>query len=128
MRETCNHVTIYLEDTDAQGIVYHANYLKYCERGRTDLLKLNGYTLGESQRQGVRFVVFEMQLRFLQPARLHDELEVRTTGVRSSDYRIVFKHQICRKDAAEALFVADAIVVAIDDEGELCPVPDDLLR
>ena len=55
---------VYLEDTDAQGIVYHANYLKYCERSRTEVLGLSGYTLGEMQARGYLFVVYEMHLRF----------------------------------------------------------------
>lgn len=126
MHENCFAVTVYLEDTDAQGIVYHANYLKYCERARTELLKINGYALGEAQRRGMRFVVFEMHLKFQQPARLHDELEVRTTGVRSSDYRITFKQEVFRNGVSEPLFIAESSVVTIDTEGQLCPVPEDL--
>jgi len=121
---------LYLEDTDAQGIVYHANYLKYCERSRTEILGQYGYTLGEMQARGILFVVFEMRLRFLKSARLHDELEVVTTCERTSDYRVVFQHKVYRLDAAgpqsEPLFVADAQVVAIDPEGELLELPDGL--
>jgi YbgC/YbaW family acyl-CoA thioester hydrolase len=107
--------------------VYHANYLKYCERARTELLKANGYTLGEMQQRGILFVVFEMHLRFQQPARLHDELEVFTKAVRSSDYRITFKHEVCCHGASKPLFVAEASVVTVDAEGHLCPLPEDLL-
>ncbi|MBL9004305.1 MAG: YbgC/FadM family acyl-CoA thioesterase [Myxococcales bacterium] len=119
---------VYLEDTDAQGIVYHANYLKYCERSRTEILGQYGYTLGEMQARGTLFVVFEMRLRFLKPARLHDELEVVTTCERTSDYRVVFKHRVHKLDAtgpqSDPLFVADAQVAAIDAAGELLELPE----
>jgi acyl-CoA thioester hydrolase len=121
---------VYLEDTDAQGIVYHANYLKYCERSRTEILGQYGYTLGEMQARGTLFVVFEMKLRFLKSARLHDELEVVTVCERTSDYRVVFQHKVHKRGPeglhSEPLFVADAQVVAIDPEGELLELPEGL--
>lgn len=120
-------LSVYLEDTDAQGIVYHANYLKYCERTRADLLCENGYTLGAMQQSGVRFVVYEMHLKYLSPARLHDQLEVRTTAKRTSDYRLVFAHEVYRGTEPSPLFSATATVVTIDNGGELCPLPEDLL-
>ncbi|MCC7384465.1 MAG: YbgC/FadM family acyl-CoA thioesterase [Deltaproteobacteria bacterium] len=121
-------VKVYLEDTDAQGIVYHANYLKYCERARTEVLARCGYTLGEMQTRGYIFVVYEMKLRFQRPARLHDELEVRSTVERTTDYRVTFKHRVLRRENEEPIFVAEAQVVTIDPAGELRPLPDDLLR
>lgn len=127
MQECHFPATVFLEDTDAQGIVYHANYLKYCERARTEMLKNNGYSLRAMQEKGVLFVVFEMHLRFQQPARLHDQLDVHSTAVRSSDYRLTFKQQVLRDGAPKALFVADVTVVTIDAEGQLCPLPEDLL-
>ncbi len=120
-------VKVYLEDTDAQGIVYHANYLKYCERSRTELLGLCGYALGDMQRLGCRFVVYEMKLRFNRPARLHDELEVRSHAERRSEYRVHFRQQLFLTGVDEPIFVADVTVVAIDPEGELRPLPEDLL-
>lgn len=120
--------TVYLEDTDALGIVYHTNYLKYCERARTDILARYGYKLGQMVDSGCLFVVFEMQLRFLQPARLHDELEVRTAAARTSDYRLVFEHHVHRVGEEEPLFFADAQVVSIDRAGEILELPEGLLE
>ncbi len=127
MQECHFPITVYLEDTDAQGIVYHANYLKYCERARTEMLRLNGYSLGEMQKQGVLFVVFEMHLRFQQPARLHDALDVHSRVVRSSDYRLTFKQEVLLDGAPKAVFVAEVTVVTIDGAGQLCPLPENLL-
>jgi len=127
MREHHLSVKVYLEDTDAFGIVYHANYLKYCERARTDILAECGYRLGDMQRVGCLFVVFEMHLRFRQPAKLHDELDVRSRATRGSDYRVTFAHEITKRGADAPLFTAEATVVTIDGDGQLCPLPEDLL-
>lgn len=126
MNENRLPLTVYLEDTDAQGIVYHANYLKYCERARTELLRANGLTLGAMQRDGMRLVVFEMNLKFHRPAQLHDELEVHSRAERTSDYRVTFHQEVFRKDADTPIFVARATVVAIDEAGQLCPAPEGL--
>ena len=119
---------VYLEDTDALGIVYHANYLKYCERARTDMLTLCGYSLGEMQKKDCLFVVFDMKLQFRKPARLHDELEVRSKAERGSDYRVTFTQEVFRSSEDKPLFRAESTVVAIDGGGTLCPLPDGLLE
>lgn len=72
-------VTVYWEDTDAGGVVYYANYLRFAERGRTELLR----SIGVVQRDlaadaGVIFAVRRVEAEYLAPARLEDELEVAT--------------------------------------------------
>lgn len=70
-------VSVYWEDTDAGGVVYYANYLKYFERARTDWLRALGVSQQTMKEQhGAMFVVAAAQLRYLQPARLDDRLEV----------------------------------------------------
>lgn len=128
MKQNRIPVIVYLEDTDAQGIVYHANYLKYCERARTELLQSNGCTLSVMQEKGVRFVVFEMHLRYHKSAQLHDSLEVRTAGERTSEYRLTFTHEVFRGSEETPLFTAKAVVVAIDVQGQLVPPPEGLLE
>lgn len=85
-------VRVYYEDTDLSGIVYHANYLKWCERGRSDLLRL----LGIDQRAALEagegnYAVAEAHLRYLAPARLDDELVIETncTELRSASVRLL---------------------------------------
>lgn len=69
---------VYWEDTDAGGIVYYANYLKFLERARTEWLRANGYGQHElAQREGVVFVVRSVNVDFLRPARLDDLIVVR---------------------------------------------------
>ena len=73
-------VRVYYEDTDTGGIVYYANYLKFAERARTELLRLNGRQQFDMLReQGIGFTVRSCQAEFLAPARLDDVLEVRST-------------------------------------------------
>src|SRR5471032_1766224 len=70
---------VYYEDTDAGGVVYHANYLKFCERGRTELLRALGFSNKSlSEQRGLLFVVRKLEADYLLPAFLEDELEVRT--------------------------------------------------
>lgn len=72
-------IRVYYEDTDAGGIVYHANYLRFMERGRTAMLRLMGLTHSElAARAGVSFAVRRMRIEFVAPARLEEALEVAT--------------------------------------------------
>lgn len=70
-------VRVYYEDTDAAGVVYYANYLRYLERARTEWLASLGFTLTALEREhGVVFVVHRLDIEYRQPARLYDALEV----------------------------------------------------
>ena len=119
---------VYLEDTDALGVVYHANYLKYFERARTDYLELHGAGLKGAQDRGFRFVVHALRIEYHRPAVLGDRLEITTAIRRASPFRIVFEHRAFRADEPEALASAKVDVVCIDVEGELAEITDDLLR
>ena len=77
-------VRVYYEDTDFSGVVYHASYLRFMERGRTDYLRLLGidhralFEETEQEAPGFAFVVRAMQIEFLKPARMDDVLEIHT--------------------------------------------------
>ena len=80
-------VRVYYEDTDAAGIAYYANYLKFAERGRTEMLRLAGIQQSEVRRRlGVAFAVRDCKVDYRQPARLDDLVEVRSrlTGLRGA--------------------------------------------
>ena len=77
-------VRVYHEDTDFTGLVYHANYLKFCERGRSDFVRLAGIGqtelfAGDSEKEPAVFVVRHMDVEFLKPARMDDVLEIVTS-------------------------------------------------
>ena len=117
---------VYLEDTDAQGVVYHANYLKFFERGRDELLRAQNLNMGSMGIGENLFVVHEMNIKYLQAARLGDTLIVQTIFQRSSDYRLSFDQQVRRKGADDILVKADVQVVCVDRDGELTELPTDL--
>ncbi len=76
----CFPVRIYFEDTDFSGVVYHANYLRYMERARSDLLRVLGIDQrGAFERAEGVYAVADLQIRYLAPARLDDDLVVETT-------------------------------------------------
>lgn len=118
---------VYLEDTDAFGIVYHANYLKYFERARTDYLESHGIGLRGAQELGLRFVVHSLTMSFHRPALLGDRLEIRTTVTRASPYRLVFDHRALREGEAAPVTSAKVDVVCIDGSGKLTELTNTVL-
>ncbi len=119
-------VRIYWEDTDAGGVVYYANYLKFMERCRTEWLRALGV---DQQRlraeRRLQFVVVNVSVDFLRPAVLHDEILVTAELQRLTGATIVFKQTIMR--GAEQLIDATARVACLDS-GTLKPraIPKDL--
>jgi acyl-CoA thioester hydrolase len=98
---TCNvhecPIRIYYEDTDMQGIVYYANYLKYLERARTEFLRSEGFEQGALiDEQGVAFAVRTVQMDYLKPAKFNDELIVLTKIEKLKRVSLVFHQTIVR--------------------------------
>jgi len=97
-------VRVYYEDTDFSGIVYHANYLRFMERGRTNYLRLLGadhaalFAQAQTQAPGLAFVVRSMQIEFLKPARMDDMLEVETAPVEVKGASIMLLQRVLRGD------------------------------
>jgi tol-pal system-associated acyl-CoA thioesterase len=118
-------VKIYLEDTDAQGIVYHANYLKFFERARTDVLDNSGVGLSRAQQLGFRFVVHEMKIKFSRPAKLGETLAISTDVKRSSQFRVTFT-QIAKR-GSELVVRAEVDVVCIGANGDLVEITEAIL-
>ena len=71
-------ITVYYEDTDAGGVVYHSNYLKFFERARTELLREKGVSQGILLQESLGFVVKHVDIDFIQGARLDEQLTVET--------------------------------------------------
>lgn len=84
-------LTVYFEDTDAYGIVYYANYLKFMERARSDMIRAVGVDQGaELRRSGSAYAVVEVDIKYHRPARLGEDLQVisKVTQVRASSVHI----------------------------------------
>lgn len=110
-------IRVYYEDTDFTGLVYHANYVRYFERGRSDALRLMG--IGHADLLDgdtpMAFVVTKMELTFLKPARIDDELLVRTRYNAVKGPRLLISQDITRGD--NALCRAEVEVVCIHMDG-----------
>ena len=114
---------VYLEDTDAQGIVYHGSYLRFFERGRSEVLEALGVSMSEAARPDCRLVVYEARIRFRRPAFLGEIIEVTTSMERSSEYRMIFRQQVRRKGETDILVSGETDIVAIDETGALKELP-----
>ncbi len=95
-------VRVYYEDTDAGGIVYHANYLKFAERGRTEMLRTLGIELAQLREdEGLIFVVRKGEMQFYKTASLDDCLEVETSLIDVRGASVVLQQSIVRAQAEE---------------------------
>jgi acyl-CoA thioester hydrolase len=112
-------VRVYYEDTDFSGAVYHANYLKFCERGRSDCLRLLGIHHREMhwhETEGrMGFVVRRMICDFLRPARIDDLLEFDTRFRDMAGARMELEQKVVRQ--GEILFAAEVTVALVDAAG-----------
>lgn len=106
-------VRVYYEDTDAGGVVYHSNYLKYCERARSDCLRLLG--IHQRQFEDMGFVVRRMVCDFLKPARLDDLVMVETRFLAMAGARLELSQKVVLGN--NTLFEAAVTVALIDARG-----------
>ena len=119
-------IRVYYEDTDFSGIVYHANYLRFMERGRTNHLRLMGaeqqalFEQAESENSGFAFVVRSMHLDFYRPARMDDVLDIVTWPMAVKGASIMLAQEVKRGD--EVLVKAE-VRVAFISAGRAQPIP-----
>ena len=122
-------VRVYYEDTDFTGIVYHANYLRFMERGRTNYLRLIGadhralFEATEKEAQGFAFVVRTMTIDYLKPARMDDVLDIVTAPEEVRGASITLLQQ-CRRGGE--LLVEAHVRVAFISQGRARPIPKPL--
>lgn len=118
-------IRIYYEDTDAGGIVYHANYVKFAERGRTEFLRHLGFeNKSLFDREGILFVVRRMEIDYLAPARLDDLLDLETSIQAMKRTSFVMRQTIRRN----GLDICDmnVVVVSINAEGRPTGLPTEI--
>ena len=125
-------VKVYYEDTDAGGVVYHANYLKFMERARSEFLIHRGCSVVECEQQyGVIFVVRNMELEFIVPAKLGEELIVQTQVIKLGKVAVQMKQAIYNTEGlliCSALVKLAAISKTSQDAFALSPMPKPLLN
>jgi acyl-CoA thioester hydrolase len=121
-------IRVYYEDTDFSGAVYHANYLKFCERARSDCLRLAGihhHELHWHETAGrLGFVVRRIACEFLKPARIDDLLEVETRFRELAGARMEIDQMVKRGE--ETLFSAAVTAALVDRDGRPKRLPKDM--
>ena len=121
-------LTIFVEDTDFQGFVYHANYIKYFERARSNFLTINGISQNDLRQSNLGFVIKRIDIDFLYPAKLGEKLIVQTEVEKKSKARMLFNQKIISDDNKNQVCEGSVEVCLVDIETKKPkPFPNDLL-
>ena len=119
-------IKIYYEDTDSGGVVYYANYLKFIERARTNLIQELGYSLKLlSDKYDCHFVVKNIECNYIQSAKLEDELSIQTKFIEIKKASFKLEQIIYRED--KAIFESEVLMVNINSQGKPLKIPDLLI-
>ncbi|MBU0971342.1 MAG: YbgC/FadM family acyl-CoA thioesterase [Proteobacteria bacterium] len=114
---------VYYEDTDHSGVVYHANYLKFFERAREDVIGVKVLARMWHENK-IGFAVYKTSLGFHDGAVFGDLLDIRTTWEKQGDYRIVFSHEAWRPEGKKPAVSCSLELVCLNFEKKLVPIPD----
>ncbi len=133
MDGTCHilPVRVYFEDTDFSGVVYHASYLRFCERGRSDFMRFIGvhhaelFAPGKNGSDARAFAVRHMEIDFVGAAKIDDIVEVRTTALSTTGVRLLLEQNVVSSD--KHLLKAVVTVVLLDANGQPKRFPNTLL-
>lgn len=112
---------VYYEDTDLSGIVYHANYLRFMERGRTELLRAHGIDQTRLAKEDRYLAVHSINVIFKAPAKIDDELVVVTTPISTTGVRGELRQSVWREDTL--LCDAELTVVCLRSDGRPARIP-----
>ena len=113
-------------ETDQMGVVYHANYLVWCEMGRTDFIRRRGMSYADMERAGTLLAVADVNARFHAAARYEELVRVRTTLAEIHSRRIVFDYLITNAETEQRLVTARTSLVSIDSRGRPRALPEDI--
>ena len=121
---------VYYEDSDAGGVVFYANYLKFIERGRTEYLRDLGFGQGSlAKEKNIVFVVKSLSADYLSPAYLDDMIEVQTIIKSNKNASLVFTQKILSLEKNTVLFNAEVKVVSVlKNNLKPCAVPQEIME
>lgn len=115
-------------ETDQMGVVYHANYLVWCEMGRTDFIRNLGMSYADMERSGISLAVSELSVRYHAPARYEDLIRVRTTLTDFRSRLVAFEYLVANAGTGQRLATAQTRLVSLDRAGRPVAMPDDVRR
>ncbi|HJU90928.1 MAG TPA: thioesterase family protein [Gemmatimonadaceae bacterium] len=113
-------------ETDQMGVVYHPNYLVWCEIGRTELMRELGAAYRDIEHAGIRLAVAEAVVRYIAPARYDDRIIVSTTLTELGSRGITFDYVITHADSGTRLATARTKLIAIDGRGRVTALPREI--
>ena len=123
LRRACPTVRVRYAETDQMGVVYYSNYLVWFEIGRTEWLRVTGWTYREMEADGLALPVIEAHCEYRLGARYDDEIEIRTTARPVSAVRLAFDYEIVRRADAAVLAIGHTIHATIDRAGRPVRLP-----
>jgi acyl-CoA thioester hydrolase len=115
-------------ETDQMGVVYHANYLVWCEMGRTDFIRRRGMSYADIERSGTLLAVSELSARFLGAARYEQLIRVETTMSSIQSRSIVFDYIVVNAETSAKLVTARTSLISVDASGRPKAMPADIRR
>jgi acyl-CoA thioester hydrolase len=119
---------IYYEDTDAAGVVYYANYLRYFERGRSEYLRDRGLTVRELQAQGYLFPVVRLEIDYKAPAVLDDLIRVETAVEELTGATLTLHQRVVRVSDGKGLVEGKVTLACLGTDGRVKRLPTALLQ
>lgn len=116
-------------ETDQMGVVYHTNYLIWCEMGRTELIRsVTGVSYAELEEQGVALAVAELSIRYHGAAKYDNRIRVRTTLADARSRSVTFDYLITSAETGARLASARTVLVSLDSAGRPTAMPPSLRR
>ena len=119
-------VRVRYAETDQMGVVYHANYLVWCDMARTEYLRAAGASYREMEASGLRLAVVEASVRYRSPARFDEQLAVRCWVREVASRRVAFGYAVARPADGALLATAQTTLIALDSHHALASIPPDV--
>jgi acyl-CoA thioester hydrolase len=113
-------------ECDAMGYLHHSRFLQYFEMGRIEMLRAQGHSYADLERQGVFFVVVKVEVRYKAPARFDDELTLTVTAVKQTHVRI--DHTYALRRGATMVAEASTTIACVGRDGQLMQIPEGIGR
>jgi acyl-CoA thioester hydrolase len=119
---------IYYGDTDAGGVIYYANYLRYFEKSWFEYLAAKGLSLAEWEEKGIYFIIKRVEVEYISPATYGDIIQVQTEVAEKSRAAFTFHHRVTLKDTGRLIAEGKNQMVCITKEGKLRRLPAEFLE
>jgi acyl-CoA thioester hydrolase len=126
--ESATELRVRYAETDQMGVVYHTNYLVWCEIARTDLIRTLGASYRELEERGIRLAVSEASVRYIAAARYDDRIRVETRLTRVTSRTMVFDYTIMNADSSQRLAIASTTLISLDPSNRVSALPADVRR